>query len=416
MKIEALEIYNFRGIEHLDLKRLHPNMNIIVGVNGAGKSSILDSISILLSWLLARLKSTSAKGIYPQEKDIRIGAKSPCSLSIVMDDGASWNVCKTRSYSSNRNQTSCKTSFEGMYSLADRILSEGNTGGSIPIIMYYPVERAIASAPVNLHRKKEEAVIWDAYKNALSGNADFRTLFEWYRRQEDIENEIIRDTPSYRDKCLETIRRAIGMFFPDFSEMRVRRRPSQSMVVRKGDETIEFTQLSQGEKCYLSLVCDIARRLAMANPNLEDPLKGEGIILIDEAELHLHPKWQSEIAAKLTSVFVNCQFILSTHSAQVLSDMHKEQIIPIGHGEMLDISFNPYGKLSSSILTNYFDLPQNRQRSQSVAKDVEAAFRSIRDGKTSEFNMLYLKLLPILGANDSDMLNLTIEAKRRGLL
>ena len=416
MKIEELEIHNFRGIEQLKLERLHPNMNIIVGINGAGKSSILDSISILLSWLLARLKSTSAKGIYPQEKDIRIGAKDPCSLSIVLDDGTSWNICKARNYSLKRAQTSCKTSLEGMYSLADKILSEGNTGNSIPIFMYYPVERAIASAPVNLHRNKEEAAIWDVYRHALSGNADFRTLFEWYRRQEDIENENIRDSSSYRDKCLETIRKAIGLFFPDFSEMRVRRRPSQSMVVKKGNETIEFTQLSQGEKCYLSLVCDIARRLAMANPNLEDPLKGEGIILIDEADLHLHPKWQSEVAAKLTSVFSNCQFILSTHSAQVLSDIHKEQIIPISHGGKMDISFNPYGKLSSSILTNYFDLPQNKQRNQAVAQDIETAFRLIREGKKDEFNMLYQKLAPILGANDREMLNLTIEAKRRGLL
>lgn len=67
------------------------------------------------------------------------------------------------------------------------------------------------------------------------------------------------------------------------------------MVVKKGEEVIEFTQLSQGEKCYLSLICDIARRLAIANPGLENPLEGEGIVLVDEIDLHLHPKWQSEI-------------------------------------------------------------------------------------------------------------------------
>ena len=278
--------------------------------------------------------------------------------------------------------------------------------------MYYPVERAIASAPVNLHRS--EPVIWDVYKDALSGNANFRSLFEWYRRQEDIENEMIRDDARYRDRSLDSVRRAIGSFFPDFSELRVRRRPRQAMVVKKGNKVIEFSQLSQGEKCYRSLVCDIARRLAIANPGLNNPLEGEGIVLVDEIDLHLHPKWQSETVPKLMEVFPNCQFFLSTHSAIVLSDIKKSQIIPIKEGDKVDISFDPYGKLSSQIMTNYFDTP--RQRSRSVANDIDNAFIALRTGDAKEFNKLFNKLLLIIGASDTDMVNLRIEAQRRGLI
>ena len=171
--------------------------------------------------------------------------------------------------------------------------------------------------------------------------------------------------------------------------------------------------LSQGEKCYLSLVCDIARRLAIANPGMDNPLEGEGIILIDEVDLHLHPKWQSEIACKLMDVFPNCQFFLSSHSAIVLSDVHKNQIIPINNGKLVDIAFDPFGKQASQIMNSYFDMPY--QRNLSVAKDIELAFRAIRENDYETFNELYNKLLKIVGIADSDIVNLTLEAKRRGL-
>ena len=78
------------------------------------------------------------------------------------------------------------------------------------------------------------------------------------------------------------------------------------------------------KKSLLALVGDIARRLILANPSLENPLYGEGIVLIDEIELHLHPKWQREVINKLREVFPNIQFILTTHSPQVISEISRE--------------------------------------------------------------------------------------------
>ena len=411
MKINEIHIKNFRSIEDLFIDNIDPKMNLILGINGSGKTSILDSLAIALSWMIARMKSVSAKGLVPKDNDVRLGSKTSSQISVTLDEGVSWSVCKTKSFSIRKTQSLCRTDLSEMSSFIERVVEGVEFGGSIPVLMYYPVERAIATAPVNLH--KSEPVIWDVYKDALSGNSNFRSLFEWYRRQEDIENEMIRDNASYRDCSLSAVRKAIGVFFPEFSELRVRRRPNQAMVVKKDDKIIEFTQLSQGEKCYLSLVCDIARRLAIANPGMDNPLEGEGIILIDEVDLHLHPKWQSEIACKLMDVFPNCQFFLSSHSAIVLSDVHKNQIIPINNGKLVDIAFDPFGKQASQIMNSYFDMPY--QRNLSVAKDIELAFRAIRENDYETFNELYDKLLKIVGIADSDIVNLTLEAKRRGL-
>ena len=412
MKIKNIHIQNFRGIENLSIIDADPQMNLIVGINGAGKTSVLDAMAILLSWFIARMRSANAKGISPNESDVKIGSKEPCLLAVDIENGINWTIVKNKAYTERRKQQAFKTNLGEMPNFADKIVENAENGGCVPVLMYYPVERAIASVPVNLH--KAETNIWDVYKDALSGNSNFRSFFEWYRRQEDIENELIRDDASYRDHSLNAVRQAISAFFPDFSEMRVRRRPFQAMVIKKGHQMIEFSQLSQGEKCYLSLVCDIARRLAIANPGMTNPLEGEGIILIDEVDLHLHPKWQMEIANKLTSIFKNCQFFLSTHSAVVLSDIRKNQIVSIDNGKRIEVAFDPYGKLASSIMNNYFDMPY--QRNLSVAKDIKNAFDAIRARDAVKFNELYVKLMSILGAADSDMVALIVEAKRNGLI
>jgi predicted ATP-binding protein involved in virulence len=135
------------------------------------------------------------------------------------------------------------------------------------------------------------------------------------------------------------------------------------MTVNKtiGDKVEELTinQLSDGEKCLLAMVGDIARRLAIANPSLDDPLQGEGIVLIDEIELHLHPKWQRKIIPDLTRTFPNCQFIVTTHSPQVLSHVYSENIYILQSTPDGIIACQPessYGRDSNQILENVMDV------------------------------------------------------------
>lgn len=93
------------------------------------------------------------------------------------------------------------------------------------------------------------------------------------------------------------------------------------MVVNKGSLTISVDLLSDREKCTLALIGDLARRIALANPNRDNPLDGEGIVLIDEIELHMHPSWQRRVLGFLKRVFPNIQFIVTTHSPQILGEV-----------------------------------------------------------------------------------------------
>lgn len=409
MIIESIKIENFRGIEYLEIPTLDEHINLFVGVNGSGKTSVLDSFSLVMSWLLARIRNPKSSGTLISESDIKNNSKGGCSISIKVRNSGEWILYRSKSYAKSKVDNG-KTELRDMMEYINEIHHCVTQGGNIPIIMYYPVNRAINNAPAHLKRGGKEPEIWDTYENALKGNTEFRSFFEWYRKQEDNENEHIRDNRSYQDKKLSAIREAIKRFFPDFSDLRVHRNP-QRYVIQKDSEIIEFNQLSQGEKCYLALVCDLARRFAMANPNSDYPLQGEGIVFIDEVDLHLHPKWQMEIIDKLRTIFPNCQFFLSSHSPHVLSDLTPRQIFILDNGNLNHTSFNPYGKLVNEVLANYFSI--SMARNLKVKEQINKAYKALKENDSTTFQEIFEELGKQLGKLDPDMVNLKLESVRK---
>ena len=143
-------------------------------------------------------------------------------------------------------------------------------------------------------------------------------------------------------------------------------------------------QLSDGEKCLIALVADIARRLAIANPILEDPLQGEGVVLIDEVDLHLHPAWQRMVLPKLIATFPNCQFIVSTHSPQILGEVDASQIRILTQDENNEIHCHippqAKGLTSNEILNEIMSWDgANLARNAAVEQQLDELFRLIDD-------------------------------------
>ena len=194
----------------------------------------------------------------------------------------------------------------------------------------------------------------NAFDEALTSGANFRSFFEWYRNREDLENEQIRDKGyMYQDFQLRAVRKAISAFLPGVSGISVKRSPLRMELV-KNDIKLRVDQLSDGEKCLFALVGDLSRRLAIANPTKEDPLNGDGVVLVDEIDLHLHPSWQRLIVSRLQDTFPNCQFVLSTHSPQVFGEVDPECIHLLNVGSDGNLSaYRPtqsFGLESSAIL------------------------------------------------------------------
>lgn len=214
---------------------------------------------------------------------------------------------------------------------------EADPLASLPLVVLYSVNRLVSEVPLEV-RGAEIFARHAALEHSLPGTrdvADFGLFFEWFRNREDVENESFRDQarlpgvtgPDLRfDSQLQAVRQAVEGMLPEFSNLRVYRQAPPKLAVTKQGREFAIQQLSDGEKCLLALVGDMARRLAIANPGLEDPLQGEAVFLIDEVDLHLHPAWQRMVLPRLLATFPHCQFIVSTHSPQVLGEVAAESI------------------------------------------------------------------------------------------
>ncbi|WP_227136346.1 AAA family ATPase [Kosakonia radicincitans] len=151
-------------------------------------------------------------------------------------------------------------------------------------------------------------------------------------RKKNIEISNIYNNSSSRDdifasKVFKHIKHSISIFIPDINDVRlVYEQEGVKLVLYKNNKEISAQQLSQGEKSLLSLIGDLTRRLVLLNPGLENPLEGEGIVLIDEIDLHLHPSWQQTVILNLQKTFPNLQLIVTTHSPQVLSTVYSRSI------------------------------------------------------------------------------------------
>jgi len=195
---------------------------------------------------------------------------------------------------------------------------------NIPVYVFYGVDRYNEKTRKLRRRYTGAAGKLDAWRDsAFGGVINFRLFFEWFRGRQEYENSIRVETPNAEDPQLHAVKKAILNALGDgFSEIRVKvTEEDAELIVIKKELELAFYQLSEGEKSVIALVGDLSRRLAIANPKRENPLEGDGIVLIDEIDLHLHPKWQEKIFPALQNTFPNIQFIVSTHAPKVLESV-----------------------------------------------------------------------------------------------
>lgn len=322
MKINKLELDNFRAFENACLK-LDGKSAVLFGVNGTGKSSVLKSINLLYANIINQivnrkeLKQSYVLGL----EDIRFG-KPQVSISAEFQlDGAGINYSRAMTRSNGQRTHNLKSlkqiteAFQGRY-LSDEIQD------NMPIFVNYGTNRLVLDIPLRI-RTHHEFDIYSAFEKAIENRIDFRTFFEWFRNQEDDENarKVESRNLKYVDRSLLAVRNAALAMLEGCTNLRVSRNPRLEMKVDKNGMGLNVGQLSDGEKCTMALFGDLARRLAIANPKMENPLLGEGVVLIDEVELHMHPSWQRSVLRKLEETFPNVQFIITTHSPIVLSEV-----------------------------------------------------------------------------------------------
>lgn len=340
MRINRVSLENFRGYKDINID-INGKDVILFGVNGVGKSSLLRAIDLVFSNIIGAILDTkkrftdfSLDDIYDHEQYARI------EIGLALNDNNEYlyrrkfdNQGKKTHDASALKQIvdKFKNEFIGL-KMKD---SDGDehlmvlTQSPMPIFANYGVNRAVIDNPI-IENQRNYAKL-DAFENAIDSRIDFKGFFSWFKQQEDLENELIarrlNNEKNYTLTELRAVRDAMLAMFSEFSKVRFDRQLN-TLIFEKNNEILNINQLSDGEKCTIALFGDIARRLAIANGYaIKNPLEGSGIVLIDEVDLHLHPSWQRKIVMKLKEVFPNIQFIITTHSPQVLGGVGKDFLI-----------------------------------------------------------------------------------------
>jgi len=342
MQLKRLALTQVRGFERAEFT-FQPGMNVLVGVNGAGKSTVLEALRILLSQLLPKFTPSRSRPDEFEKTDIRVGRLALTAELWFEVAGTEFDYL----VHIPREDFQIDASREGevrdqsyIFSERHELTPDGPTSEEIlksdstaPVAVYFSTRRTLTNmiTPNTSSTVRGQAL---AYAEAL-GHRELRLLgfARWWLVQEALGKESGR---SHFGERMEVLNDAVCRFLDGCSNLRAVREPEITMLIDKMDGPLDVRQLSDGERGLLSLVLDLARRLAHANPGLDNPLlEGKAIVLIDELDLHLHPGWQRDVVHKLVKTFPKCQFIVTTHSPQIIGEVPPEQIILLENGKVI---------------------------------------------------------------------------------
>lgn len=367
MKLKRLNLATFRGFEQVDIE-FEDDLTLLAGVNGVGKSAILQAIATLVSHSLPQFTASAERPLFLADTDVQYG-KASLSISAVLkirDAEVRADISrvapigqdkvkellgqrdKLRTAMSEADKNSKEErDFQDKLEMVDlqlagvkdlatvRVLPnamdlelfviQSKASGSQPIAVLYSTTRLLSRLPPKLSQTKS-IYLKTAYTNALSQlEVNLNDFANWYRALSEGAIQKI----DLAQKLFQQVQYVLNAFLPGMSDLQLHteegRRPCFSLL--KGESRFYLEQLSDGERGLLALVLDLLRRLAIANPFSENPVaEGAALVLIDEIELHLHPKWQRLVIRHLLEVFKGCQFVITTHSPQVIGQAKAEKL------------------------------------------------------------------------------------------
>lgn len=377
MRIRELTLRNYRVFGDPPPFRFSEHFTVIAGINGQGKTALLDGIALLASRLLPLIsparsgyRAISQSDVHKDEATAELSMKVNCAGFPLTYEGT-YNREK-RKLTTTRLPMSVKREVRNAYGDPSR------ADDAAPLAIYYTTDRAGYRLPKKLPNELPRGQA-AAYAGALfNRTVNFRDFMARYRSRIIVEESERIANPSFLGSgAVAAISQALTTFLGGFQNLRVEEEPPR-LLVDKAGVPLDLTQLSDGERSFLALVCDLGRRLALANPEIKDPLRGAGVVLIDELELHLHPTWQREVVDKLRTTFPNIQFIATTHSPFIIQSLRQGELINLDPDEFKQREYAD--KSIEDIAENVMgvEVPQKSERYVQMMETAEEYFRLLR--------------------------------------
>ena len=334
MILKSLTVEQYRGfVSHTSIE-FNPKFTLIVGENGVGKTSVLWALRVLLSHMLARLVKKPAKHLLFQPEDITRGwPYLRAEVTVGLDPVGTTAMCVVQkneaafvpSPGEDGRPREHAVDTPDKYEVSVGAVASPKKRGSVkaPLVVYYSAHRSLA-LDRSASRARAAGGLGAAYAEALE-DRELRlgeAALLWRKEA------VLEETDGRPARANHAVEQALPAFLGEFHNLRVEGGDKPRLVVDKRGTTLDLSQLSDGERGLLAVLIDLTRRLAQANPGLEHPARdAQAVVLIDELDLHMHPRWQREIVSRLTATFPKCQFVTTTHSPQIISEVQPENLL-----------------------------------------------------------------------------------------
>ena len=355
LTLDQLSLQSFRRYQSLQIKFDH-NLTIIVGENGTGKTSIVESIAKLLSWIASRAIKSNNSGSHITESDIQTSACDYAEIAgkFELNNKTSFDISLSRPVKGWAGKISSELQVTTLLGEMYRELAAINNEQELPVLAFYSVERSALSLADKIDETRlinQSRHRFDAYEDVFRDQSKSYYFIQQYI----VLNNLAESGKASYHTHLQFVNKAIESAVPHISNLHIDRSDGSTVIkLDSFGQRINFTQLSQGQKTLASMVGDLALRMVSLNPTMANPLYASGIVLIDEIDLHLHPSLQQKIIPNLQKTFENLQWIITTHSPHVLSTVDKESIRIIQFNKetaaIRTPEFQTKGVISSSVL------------------------------------------------------------------
>ncbi len=406
MKIKKIEIENYRGILNEKIE-FNDKVNVFIGGNGAGKTTLLEAIlASLIKITFPFISSHTYKPYLISVDDINYNKTYSTILSKI-----SLSKLDTKKGTLDEqielpffvkagviNETTEEKEWNIKYNTFSNLLNKTVLHGffKLPIIKYYPANRGsvkyVNTSSSTIYKNPRI----ETWANIIQNDVSYSKFFKWFLEHETQELRMQRDARKFevKSKYIDGVRKSISKAFKILNNRsylvksdEIKKNGNNSLIpvlvleeIRTKRKEI-LDNKSEGEKAITSLIADIAYNLSIAHNFKEndDFSKSTGVVIIDEIEAHLHPKWQRKIIPLLTELFPNIQFFITTHSPQVIASVNSENMFVCDNFKFEKINIKTRGMDSNTLLKYVFNATERPKE----YIDLIEKFREMMDDEKS---------------------------------
>lgn len=423
MKLKKVRITNYRCFKEAEID-FDEHTTLIVGKNGAGKTAILDAVAVAVSTFLLGIDGGVSRNIsrddaryefHDLDGTVDPQHQFPVNIESTGDCLDNYNVKWVRSLNSESGNTTVKEAREltNISKDTQKRIMTGDKSLILPLISYYGTGRLYA-------QKKEKKNIKSltefkrqvGYVDCMAAESNEKLMLNWFQIQtlKSLQEQqrtgivekplLLKTVESAICKCFERIsgsKNADIMFDLDTHRLVLNFESTDGSL-----QKFAMDEMSDGYKNTLSMIGDIAYRMAVLNPMLGDKVLEEtsGVVVIDEIDLHLHPQWQQTIISDLNTIFPKIQFIVSSHAPAVINSVAREQIRILDNGEIYMPAAQTYGRDANSILREVMKVSE---RPTDIKQRMNLFYLYMDENNYKEADKVLTEIEAIVGTTDPDI-------------